>query len=181
MARIGEAAQEAPQPVSTPHADLRDVLLGSIRLSLNLPVTDIPALADTVRRAVDSEDQRVLVWAAIAAEVAGDAVAEAALLVRSVALARGSGAVDRLTVALESSTIQSFLSGHFEGAGEATEGLTLARQAGLPNAANLHLATLSWLAAVKGQEESAGRRPPRSWPSPDRTATASPTPSPSGP
>jgi ATP/maltotriose-dependent transcriptional regulator MalT len=153
MGRVGEAAQAIPRPAKAPHSDLRDVLLGSIRLSLNQSVSDIPTLADTVRRAVDSEDQRVLVWAAIAAEVAGDAPSEAALIVRSVALARGSGAVDQLTVALESSTIQSFLSGHFEAAGEATEGLTLARQAGLPNAANLHLATLSWLAAVKGQDD----------------------------
>ena len=109
MARIGEAAQEAAQPDDTPHADLREVLLGSIRLSLNLPVNDLPALTATVRRAVDSEDQRMLVWAAIAAELVGDTVAEAALLVRSVARARGSGAVDQLTVALEASTIQSFL------------------------------------------------------------------------
>ena len=152
MARIGEAAQEAAQPDDTPPADLREVLLGSIRLSLNLPLNDLPALTATVRRAVDSEDQRMLVWAAIAAELVGDTVAEAALLVRSVARARGSGAVDQLTVALEASTIQSFLSGNFEGAGQAAEGFTLARQAGLSNAANLHLATLSWLSAVKGQD-----------------------------
>ena len=44
--------------------------------------------------------------------------------------ADGRRAVDQLTVALESSTIQGFLSGNFEAAGEATEGLTLARQAG---------------------------------------------------
>ena len=153
MGRIGQAVAEIPRAAGAPHAELRDVLLGSIRLSLNQPVGDVPTLAQSVRGATGSADQRVLVWAAIAAEVAGDSEAEAALIVRSVTLARGSGAVDQLTVALESSTIQSFLSGHFEAAGEATEGLTLARQAGLPNAANLHLATLSWLAAVKGQED----------------------------
>jgi ATP/maltotriose-dependent transcriptional regulator MalT len=153
MARIGEAAQMIPRLDDSRLSDLRDVLLGSIRLSLNLRVSDLPALADTVRRAVDSDDQRVLVWAAIAAEIMGDTVSEAPLLVRSVALARGSGAVDQLTVALESSTIQGFLSGNFEAAGQATEGLTLARQAGLSNAANLHLATLSWLSAVKGHED----------------------------
>jgi DNA-binding CsgD family transcriptional regulator len=152
MARIGEATQEAPHPDDALHADLREVLLGSIRLSLNLQVSDLPALTGTVRRSVDSEDQRLLVWAAIAAELVGDTVAEAALLVRSVARARGSGAVDQLTVALEASTIQSFLSGNFEGASQAAEGLTLARQAGLSNAANLHLATLAWLSAVKGRE-----------------------------
>ncbi len=158
MAQIGEAAAEVPRPVRAPHSHLYDVLLGSIRLSMNLPVRDIPTLAESVRRAVDSDDQRVLVWAAIAAEVAGDAAMEAALLERSVALARGSGAVDRLTVALESSTIQGFLSGNLQAAGEATEGLTLARQAGLPNAANLHLATLSWLDAVKGEEDDCRAR-----------------------
>jgi DNA-binding CsgD family transcriptional regulator len=152
MARIGESVQQIPRQRESPQADLRDVLLGSIRLSLNLTVSDIPGLTDTVRRGVDSQDQRMLVWAAIAAEIMGDTVAEAPLLVRSVALARGSGAVDQLTVALESSTIQGFLSGNFEAAGQAAEGLTLARQAGLSNAANLHLATLSWLSAVKGQE-----------------------------
>lgn len=153
MARIGEAVDEIPRPGGAPHAQLRDVLLGSIRLSLNLPVHDIPTLAESVRASVDSDNQRVLVWAAIAAEVAGAADHEAALLVRSVALARGSGAVDQLTVALESSTIQGFLSGNFAAAGQASEGLTLARQAGLPNAANLHRATMSWLAAVQGRED----------------------------
>jgi DNA-binding NarL/FixJ family response regulator len=35
---------------------------------------------------------------------------------------------------------------------EAVEGLTLAREAGLPNAASLHLAVLSWFAALNGNE-----------------------------
>jgi len=49
-------------------------------------------------------------------------------------------------------TVQGFLRGQHAVTAEATEGLMLAREAGLPNAASLHLATLSWLAAVSGHD-----------------------------
>ena len=44
------------------------------------------------------------------------------------------------------------LTGRLDVAAEASEGLTLAREAGLPNAASTHLTMLAWLAAQRGDE-----------------------------
>src|SRR3954469_11783741 len=45
------------------------------------------------------------------------------------------------------------LGGRFEVAAEAAEGLRLAREAGLPNAASTHLAMLAWFAAHQGKDD----------------------------
>jgi len=42
--------------------------------------------------------------------------------------------------------------GRYAVTAEATEGLRLAREAGLPNAASMHLSVLAWVAAVRGEE-----------------------------
>jgi DNA-binding CsgD family transcriptional regulator len=46
--------------------------------------------------------------------------------------------------------VQGFLGGRFDVIIQATEGLELAREAGLPNAELLYMASLTWLAAVRG-------------------------------
>jgi DNA-binding CsgD family transcriptional regulator len=57
-----------------------------------------------------------------------------------------------LAHALVTVALRGLLDGRLEIAAEASEGLTLAREAGLPNAASLHLAVLAWLASVRGQD-----------------------------
>jgi DNA-binding CsgD family transcriptional regulator len=135
------------------HAFLADALVGAADLSLGKRPRELARMLEAITHAGEFDDQRLLIWAAIAAEVAGDDNLEAQLLARAVALARASGAVDRLTVALESAAVQGFLAGQYSVTAEATEGLRLAREAGLSNAATLHLATLTWLAAVRGRED----------------------------
>jgi DNA-binding CsgD family transcriptional regulator len=157
LSAVGDAAAALPRQVDEVGAVLADVLVGGVRLSLGQKLRDLPGLVEAVRRATRLDEPRVNVWAAIAAEVAGESELEATLLARGVAIARASGAVDRLTVVLESATVQGFLSGNHDVGPETTEGLTLAREAGLSNAASLHLATLSWLDAVRGREESCRR------------------------
>ena len=50
-------------------------------------------------------------------------------------------------------TFAAMLEGRYGAvAADATEGLQLAREAGLPNSACHHLATLAWVAAIRGQE-----------------------------
>jgi DNA-binding CsgD family transcriptional regulator len=153
LAEVGRAAAALPRSEDEQHALLGDVLVGTVSVSLGETSRDVPHVLQAIARMGGFDDQRLLVWGAIGAEVAGEAALEAALLGRSAALARASGAVDRLTVALESFAVQGFLRGQFAVGAEATEGLRLAREAGLPNAASLHLASLAWLGAVKGRDD----------------------------
>jgi DNA-binding CsgD family transcriptional regulator len=161
LGEVGEATAALPRSFESTCDDvgaeefglLADVLAGCVALSLGQTVVK-EGLVDAVSRARDCHEPRLLLWGAIAAEVAGEEEVEAALLRRAGTLARSSGAVDRLTVVLEAVGVQGFLAGHFTLAAEAAgEGLTLARETGTPNAANLHLASLAWLAAVQGRED----------------------------
>jgi ATP/maltotriose-dependent transcriptional regulator MalT len=122
------------------------------------PPEDLPALSRDLARAVELEDTRLVVWSAITAEVAGEEALERALIERSESLARATSDVDRLIVVLESTAVQGFLAGDMSVTSEATEGLQLALEAGLPNAANLNLAALSWISAVQGHADECRRQ-----------------------
>ena len=88
----------------------------------------------------------------------GDTAGEAALLRRAVALARASGAVDVLTLVLLTVAGRGLLEGRFEAIIDATEGLDLAREAGLPNGVTPYLAVLAWFDAVAGRDDEARAR-----------------------
>jgi DNA-binding CsgD family transcriptional regulator len=161
LAEVGEATAALPRTFDTDCDDveaeefglLADVLAGCVALTLDRTAPD-DRLVAAVARARDGREPRLLLWAATAAEVAGENDLESALLHRAARQARASGAVDRLTEALEALGVHGFLAGRFTLAAEAAgEGLTLARETGLPNAASLHLASLAWLAAVQGRED----------------------------
>jgi DNA-binding CsgD family transcriptional regulator/tetratricopeptide (TPR) repeat protein len=135
------------------HRLLIDVLARTLDVTEQATDEARAATLTAIEPAHTSTDPRLLVWAAIGAEIAGDNPLEGVLLDRVTGLARDSGAVDQLTVALESTSVQGFLGGDFVAAAEAAEGLRLANEAGLTNAASLHRATLAWLAAVQGRPE----------------------------
>jgi DNA-binding NarL/FixJ family response regulator len=82
----------------------------------------------------------------------GNAVAETAHLRHAVAVARDSRAVDTLVFVLENVVNSAMLSGRYEIEAEASEGLRLAREAGLSNAATAHTAALAWLAGLQGRD-----------------------------
>jgi DNA-binding CsgD family transcriptional regulator/tetratricopeptide (TPR) repeat protein len=155
LAYIGESA--AALEVQDGHRLLADVLVAAVDLSRSKPVADMDRLTDLLNRAVEVDDTRVVVWSAIAAELAGQEELERRLVDRSETLARQTSAVDRLIVVLESSAVQGFLAGDLSVTAEATEGLQLALEVGLPNAANLHRAALSWIAAVQGHADECRR------------------------
>ena len=136
---------------------LKQVLLASVEMTQGNPPGDIVALAGDLARAVELEDTRLIVWSAITAELAGEDDLERALIERSETLARATSDVDRLIVVLESTAVQGFLAGDMSVTSEATEGLHLAMEAGLPNAANLNRAALSWIAAVQGRADECRR------------------------
>jgi DNA-binding CsgD family transcriptional regulator len=133
---------------------LAEVMTGAVSISQGgIPDDfDVDGFARTVASALRFDDSRLLVWAAIGAELLGHQELENQLLDRAATIARASGAVDELIVALESYAVQGFIAGNFSVSSEATEGVRLAVEAGLPNAASLHRAALSWLAAVRGDE-----------------------------
>ena len=110
-------------------------------------------MLDVVARIDDFDEPGWVTWAATGAQAVGDEARAAVLLQRAIALARASGAVDELTYVLLSYVLMGLLAGRLDVAAEATEGLTLAREAGLPNAASTHLAMLAWFAAQRGDED----------------------------
>jgi DNA-binding NarL/FixJ family response regulator len=69
-----------------------------------------------------------------------------------VAVARDSRAVDTLVFVLENVVNSAMLAGRYQIEAEATEGLRLAREAGLTNPAIAHLAALAWLAGLQGRD-----------------------------
>jgi DNA-binding CsgD family transcriptional regulator len=139
------------------HQLLVDVLVSTIALADRTSDATLAVAQDAISRAQATEDPRLLVWAAIGAEFVGDADLESTFLHRVTSVARDTGAVDQLTVAIESTSVQGFLGGDFVSGEEAAEGLRLAADAGLTNPASLHRATLAWLAAVQGRPDECRR------------------------
>ena len=112
----------------------------------------IPLIERSVARAGAFDDPRLLSWAAMGAAALGDAATETAHLRHAIAVARESRAVDTLVFVLENVVNSAMLAGRYEIEAEATEGLRLAREAGLSNAATAHLAALAWLAGLRGRD-----------------------------
>ena len=110
-------------------------------------------MQEVVAHADEFDEPSWVVWAATGAQAIGDEARAEALHQRAIALARTSGAVDKLTYVLLAYVLMGLLGGRFDVAAEAAEGLTLAREAGLPNAASTHLAMLAWFAAQFGKED----------------------------
>ena len=131
---------------------LADLLVGVGSLYEGETAVGMPLVLDVIARADEFDEPSWVVWAATGAQGVGDEPRGAALLQRAIALARASGAVDELTYVLLAYVLMGLLAGRFGVAVEAAEGLTLAREAGLPNASSTHLAMLAWFAGQQGRE-----------------------------
>src|SRR4051794_15381305 len=146
-----EAGRRAAELRGTAHgSDALAGLLGAVASVLEGGTTGQPA---DLRGAESFEDSRWLAWAGAAAALSGDDALESALYLKAVTRARASAEVIALNKVLEVFTFAAMLEGRYGAvAADATEGLQLAREAGLPNSACHHLATLAWVAAIRGQE-----------------------------
>ena len=154
-----DAAIEAGRRAASLHGTAQgsDVLVGLLcgvtsvlQGSSSDPLARLRAI---VAPAESFEDPRWLAWAGAAATLAGDEALESALYLKAVTRARASAAVITLNKVFEVFTFAAMLQGRYGAvAADATEGLQLAREAGLTNSACHHLATLAWVAAVRGQE-----------------------------
>jgi DNA-binding CsgD family transcriptional regulator len=152
LAEVGRIAAALPRSDDRTQQLLTDVLVGVGRVSDAGQVDRTLDLA-ALGASDELDEPRLLAWAAIGAAIVGENEAEGVLLRRAASLARSSGAVDDLTLTLEGVGVQGFLSGNFAVAVDAAEGLQLAEEARLPNAATLHRASLAWIAGARGREE----------------------------
>lgn len=153
LAQIAQLAGTLPRSESEDDAFLTDLLVGVGSITEGRTAREVPLVAETLARSGDVDEPGLLIWAAVGASVIGDEGAETFILRRALALARAAAAVDRLTTVLLTYCTSGLLANRYGVVAEATEGLRLAREAGLPNSANLHLAQLAWLAAVRGDED----------------------------
>jgi signal transduction histidine kinase len=131
---------------------LADLLVGVGKLYEGEAAAALPLVRDVVARADDFDEPSWVTWAATGAQGLGDEDRASELIQRAIALARESGAVDKLTYALLTYVLMGLFAGRLGVATEAAEGLALAREAGLANAQSKHLAMLAWFAAVRGDE-----------------------------
>jgi DNA-binding CsgD family transcriptional regulator len=117
----------------------------------------VPLISSAVARARDSDDTRLLSWAATGASTIGDQAAETQLLRRAMKVARESASVDTLVLILETYVSSAVLSARLDFDAEAAEGLALARQVGLTNVTMSYLAAMAWSAALRGDESECRR------------------------
>lgn len=160
IGRRAEALSEPPPPGSA-DAFVRDVLAGSGALQGGDPERGVPLLRRALAAvpgdaddAGDAGEAATLLWAAAAASLLGEGDAAAAYGARAGAVARVSGMAGTLPVVLENAATAERLNSRFAlSTALSTEGLALAREAGISNSAAAHLANLAVCAALRGQED----------------------------
>jgi DNA-binding CsgD family transcriptional regulator len=152
VVEAGQCASSLPRTADREEQFLADLLIGVGGLWLGTSTANVPLMLGVLSRADDFPTPRLLAGAAMGAGTLGDEVRESELLSRAVALARASGAIDSVTLSLLAVAVAGVLAGRMSIAPEATEGLQLAREAGLTRVASLHLAILGWLAGARGEE-----------------------------
>jgi len=161
VAAIVEASRRAAElPLTSPEATFVVGLLSSVAVLMEGKTREgASAMTAVLTRAVQFEDPRWLVWAAVVAAAIGDERTAHSLYGRAHALARATAAVSTLTNVLEAFSLAGILAGRYATVtADAAEGLALAREARLANSACHHLATLAFVAGVQGREADC-----RSW------------------
>jgi DNA-binding CsgD family transcriptional regulator len=153
MAQIGslaaglEYSNDADRSISGIVVGLGSILTGARGV-------DLAKLHDDIVSCRYSDDPHVLGWAAIGAAALGEDAVQREMLDRAAAVARASGAVDTLVDVLEGAVGAAMTGSRYSVASEASEGLRLAREVGLPNAASFHQAVLGLLAGLAGQADT---------------------------
>ena len=154
--RVAEAIKRAatlPRSGDEGDALLTEMLIGVGSFLEGASAREIARVRSVVDRADDFDEPIWLIWAAWGAGAIGDDRRAEELLRRSIALARASGTVNKLTHSLMIVALEGMFAGRCASAAEAMEGFKLARDAGLRNTASVLLAELAWFAAVKGQDD----------------------------
>jgi DNA-binding CsgD family transcriptional regulator len=153
VAEAGRRAAALPSTGGEVDRVLVGLLIGIGSLQRGENAHELPRVLDAIARGDDFDEPRWLIWASGGAQLVGDRALAAELLRRAISLARASGKRERLAPALVSFVLDGMIQGRHSVLGEASEGLTLSREAGLENLTTLFLATQAWFAAVRGQSE----------------------------
>jgi len=151
MSEVGLRIAELPRGEDEISSLLTGLVFSLARVVEGQTAAEVRELVEAIVQAETFYDPRLLTWAATGASVVGDQALETALLRGAVDAARASGAVDTLVLVLEIVVASGVVAGRYNIESEATEGLGLAREAGLLNAAALDLAALAWVAALRGR------------------------------
>ena len=153
VAEAGRRAAALPRTADKSIDFLADLIVSVGSLCEGKTAVEVPLVLDVVARSDGVDDPRWLIWAAAGAGLSGMPDREAEILARASTIARTSGAVDLLTYVLVTYAVNGVVGAQLRAISEASEGLTLAREAGLTNAATIQQATLAWFAAVSGNDE----------------------------
>jgi len=143
--RVGDLPENDQTPASAHAAGMAALLAGDLDRAT-------PLLHTAVTRGEQSEHPESLFWAGIAAGYTGDPLTMTRFARRAVARARITGALGTLARVLELSAIAALPFDPAAAETDATEGLRLARETDQPPAAAMHLALLTTVAAVRGDE-----------------------------
>jgi DNA-binding NarL/FixJ family response regulator len=155
-ARVAEAGQRAAAlPPTGDEVDevLVGLLIGIGSLQQGESAHELSRVLDAIAHGDEFDDPRWLIWASGGAQFLGDRALAAKFLQRAISSARASGKRERLASALVSFVLDGLIQGRHSVLGEASEGLSLTREAGLENLTTLFLAARAWFGAVRGQRE----------------------------
>jgi DNA-binding CsgD family transcriptional regulator len=153
VAEAGRRAAALPSTQDEVDEVLVELLIGIGSLQRGESTHDLSRVLDAIARGDEFDEPRWLIWASGGAQFVGDSALAAEFLRRAVSNARASGKRERLASALMSFVLDGLVQGRHSVLGEASEGLTLTREAGLENLTTLFLATHAWFAAVRGRRE----------------------------
>ncbi len=153
VAESGRRAAALPPTADEVDGALVALLVGIGSLQRGESAHELPRVLDAIARGDEFDEPRWLIWASGGAQFAGDRALAAEFLRRAISSARASGKREQLASALVSFVLDGLIQGRYSVLGEASEGLTLTREAGLENLTTVFLATHAWFAAVRGQRE----------------------------
>jgi DNA-binding CsgD family transcriptional regulator len=153
VAEAGRRAASLPSTEDEVDKVLVGLLIGIGSLQRGESAHELSRVLEAIARGDEFDEPRWLIWASGGAQFLGDRSLAAELLRRAISLARASGRRERLASALVSFVLDGLIQGRYSVLGEASEGLTLSREAGLENLTTVFLATHAWFAAVRGQND----------------------------
>jgi DNA-binding CsgD family transcriptional regulator len=153
VAEAGTRAAGLPPTGDDVDGVLVGLLIGIGSLQRGESAHELSRVLDAIARGDEFDEPRWLIWASGGAQFVGDRALAAEFLRRAISSARASGKRERLASALVSFVLDGLIQGRHSVLGEASEGLTLTREAGLENLTTLFLATHAWFAAVRRQGE----------------------------
>jgi DNA-binding CsgD family transcriptional regulator len=155
MSEAGQRAAALTLSGSEPEAPLVDLIADVTAMLQGNDPGARARLLKALDHLADATEPRWLIWAGAAASRSGAQARHDAFCRRAEAIARQTTAVGTLAMALQRIAWSDLTCGRVAAASvHSAEGLQLAMETGMTNAACFHRAILAWVAAVRGDEEA---------------------------